>query len=338
MALAVIYLSTWTLTMASHAKRPISSSGARNGQNVAKKAKAQGGVCIPDWLSVESLKPELEKLRVLKVSRLTTKEFIGTVQSIKSNIFALEIFKDMVLSISCGLTADYNGFAVNDPIDGVGASDVRLVRDVLAALSEDENTRDSALVLSFGIAGKDWNDAIDTLFYHQKCCKGMGTGYLEIAKFTKLGGHLISKPRGKRSAKKYDDLLASIPLLRALWEAPFLSAIGHVSNFEQVHQAYNALLTKYPAAYRIMDPSIVIIEGNDAGMAADVAAMPVGVVAGGLNAVTLGAMPALHGNMTRVYSVADIGEARTLIAFLKGRNNAYNMIGVSTAAGNFVAG
>ena len=244
----------------------------------------------------------------------------------------------MVLSISCGLTADYNGFAVNDPIDGVGASDVRLVRDVFAALSEDENTRDSASVLSFGIAGKDWNDAIDTLFYHHKCCKGMGTGYLEIAEFTKLGGHLISKPRGKRSAKKYDDLLASIPLLRALWEAPFLSAIGQASNFEQVHQAYNALLKKYPAAYRIMDPSIVIIEGNDAGMAADVAAVPVGAVAGGLNAFSFGAVPALHGNMTRVYNVADIGEARTLIAFLKGRNNAYNMIGVSAAAGNLVAG
>jgi hypothetical protein len=166
----------------------------------------------------------------------------------------------------------------------------------------------------------------------------MGTGFLEIAEFTRLGGHLISKPRGKRSANKYDDLLASIPLLRALWEAPFLLAIGHASDFEQVHQAYNALLTKYPAACRIMDPSIVIIEGNDAAMAADVAAVPVGPVPDGPNAVTLGAVPALLGNMTRVYSVTDIGEARTLIAFLKGRNNAYTMIGVSAAAGNFVAG
>ena len=81
----------------------------------------------------------------------------------------------------------------------------------------------------------------------------------------------------------------------------------------------------------------MIIEGNDAGMAADVAAVPVGAVAGGLNAFSFGAVPALHGNMTRVYNVADIGEARTLIAFLKGRNNAYNMIGVPAAAGTFVA-
>ena len=242
--------------MASPAKRAISSPDEKN---VTKKAKTKtkGAACIPEWLSVESLEPELEKLREMDMSRLTTKVFIETVQRLKSNIFALELFKDMVLSIaiSCGLSADYYGFGVNDESDGIGASKIHLVRDVFAALKEDENTRDSASILPSGITGKDWNDSIDIVFYDQNCCKGrMGMGYLDIAVFTNLGRVLLpGKARGRRSAKKYDDLLASIPLLRALWEAPFLSAYGGgAPNFEQVHEAYNALMTKYPAAGRIM--------------------------------------------------------------------------------------
>lgn len=297
---------------------------------------AEGG---PRWMSVEALTPYLVKLKKIKMASLSTRGFIDTVNTVKSNLFALELFQDMTLSVSCGQSADYYGYSVNDGLKGVGAvaclaSTGDRVRDVFARLSEDENVRESAAILPKGVTGKEWNDAVETLFFPRKCCAGMGQGLLSIETFCELGSHLL----GKKQWGMFDDLIASLPLFQALWDAPILSALTSSENFGKVHRAYNALLAKYPAAYRILDPAIVIVGGNDAGMAADVAAIPTGAVAGGLNPVTLAVGPALHGNMTRVYNVGDIGEARTMIAFMKGRSNAYNMLAVSTAAGNFIAG
>jgi hypothetical protein len=66
---------------------------------------------------------------------------------------------------------------------------------------------------------------------------------------------------------------------------------------------------------------------------------------GNFKVLTLASFPyiklvAPDGNMTRVYNIGDIGEARSIIAFMKGCSNAYNMVGVSTAAaaGNIIAG
>lgn len=105
----------------------------------------------------------------------------------------------------------------------------------------------------------------------------MGNGLLSIKIFCELGSHLLVKKKGG----KFDDLIASLPLFQALWDAPILSALTSSDNFGKVHRAYNAPLAKYPATY----PAIVIVEGNDAGIATDVAAIPIGAVAGGVNPV-----------------------------------------------------
>jgi len=51
---------------------------------------------------------------------------------------------------------------------------------------------------------------------------------MDAETFSNLGCHLITN---RDSEEKYDDLLSSIPLLRALWDAPILSAHGHAPNF-----------------------------------------------------------------------------------------------------------
>jgi len=92
--------------------------------------------CVPDWLSVDSLHSALIVLRDINLSQLTVIDFINTVQRIKSDLFALELFQDMILTIPCGLTADYNGYSLTDD-DKEGYSGNRLVRDVFATLKRE---------------------------------------------------------------------------------------------------------------------------------------------------------------------------------------------------------
>lgn len=48
-----------------------------------------------------------------------------------------------------------------------------------------------------------------------------------------------------------------------------------------------------------MDPAVVIVEGNEAGVAKDVAVVPV---------ASFGVVPAPHGDMTHFYNVVNLQE------------------------------
>jgi len=299
-----------------------------------KKAKLESVRWIDDADGSLKLVHMVEKMRT---NKMTVKQFVSTFQKVRNHPVALACLADKVSKSMGNLDVEYASSifgAHAEAVMGTGTEAIKLstLFNQLADMEDGTIASDMDVTLKFlpkNVSVGDWCNAIMEAFGNNSCyCRGVGRGTTNCADFVRLAAPL-KKPKKCKVA----DL---IPLFWHLWDNPFIAASGWDEEMQQLHDNYNIYIQNRPWLYRALDPGFVVIEGMAVGALANAMAnVPIAAPAGPAPVVIgIQAAPVGLPNLTSIYQVADLAEARLTAMHVSGANSGVHGFGVGTALGN----
>lgn len=273
----------------------------------------------------------------MRTSKMTVSTFVSTFQSVRKHPVALACLADKVSKIMGDLDVEYASSifcAHAESVMGTGSVAMKLstLFHNLADMEDGTISADMACILKFlpkNVSVGDWSNAIMEAFGKNSCyCQGVGSGTTQCKDFVRLAAPL----RDGKNCKVAD----LFPLFRQLWEHPFIAVSGWDEEMKQLHDAYNKFIQDRAWLYRALDPGFVMVEGmTGAALATAMGNVPIEAPAGAGPAVLgIQAAPMAMPNLTSIYQVADLDEARRTAMHVAGANPGRHGFGVSAAVGN----